>query len=269
MSEQPTATAEQRASTGGQPTATGEQRAATGGQPTGRRAGASPQAKRICAARVEGEVEDPRAKRWQRLPAVNVALHPVPIALQPTRYIRTAWAQRPYGMVRELSARAAHDGQRLHLLVEWVSPTRQIAAGERNPYGEHPFSGPDAFPDAVAVLFPSGGDAPIETMGADDAAINMWRWTAGVPDTVQSLIARGIATEQPVGERSELRARSAGAGERWSVLFSRPLGGGDEEPSFHPGGTGRVGFAAWCGANQERAGLMAACTAWIDLELDA
>jgi DMSO reductase family type II enzyme heme b subunit len=216
------------------------------------------------AKRLSATLSDPAAKAWAQVPAEPVALSATPIALLPSRTVRTAWATRPYGLVRELSAQVAHDGESIYVRLQWESPTRAPSAAADF---EGPIEGPDAFPDAVAVMFPSNGEAELQH-GSEEAPVSVWRWAAGTPDTVENLTATGIGTLRPADGPGGLWARSHAEGTRWQVVFGRPLAG-DGTPAFAPGTSISVGFAVWVGANQERAGLKASSQQWSEVMLDA
>lgn len=201
----------------------------------------------------------------------DVELATVPLADQQSRYIRTAWADRPYGSVRDVQAQAAHDGERLYLRLEWSSPTLEARAAEENPL-PNPIEGPDAFPDSVAVMFPSSDDAELDTKGSEEAPVEIWRWVEGAPETVEDLLATGLGTLRPAagnGNGNGLVARSGSEGTRWQVVFGCPLAAEPEvAPKLAPGGATRLALAVWAGGNQERAGIKSYSQRWIDLALE-
>jgi steroid C-25 hydroxylase gamma subunit len=215
------------------------------------------------AKRTTATLSDPSATEWAQVPSEPLALSATPIALLPSRTVRAAWATRPYGLVRELSAQAAHDGENLYVRVVWESPSRAPGAAEAFPY---PLEGPDSFPDAVALMFPSNGAAELQH-GSEEAPVAVWRWAAGAPETVEDLTATGIGTLRPTDGPNGLTARSNTEAARRQVVFRHPLAGGT--PAFTPGSNIAVGFAVWVGANQERAGLKASSAQWEELVLDA
>ncbi len=164
---------------------------------------------------------------------------------------------------RELRAQVAHDGVSIYVRLQWESPTR--APGAATEF-EGPIEGPDAFPDAVAVMFPFNGEASLQH-GSEEAPVSVWRWAAGLPETVESLVATGVGTLRPADGPGGLWARSHTEGTGWQVVFGRPLADGDA-PTFAPGASTSVGFAVWVGANQERAGLKASSPQWTQLTLE-
>ncbi len=221
------------------------------------------------AKRLTGALSEPGASAWQEAPVEHVALAAAPLADQQSRYVRTAWADRPYGFVRDLRAQAAHDGERFYLRLEWSSPTLEARGADENPFS-NPIEGPDAFPDSVAVMFPSSDDAQLDTKGSEEAPVEIWRWAEGMPETVEDLLATGLSTLRPAnGDGADLVARSGSDGARWQVVFGRPLATEPEAaPKLAPGAGARLAFAVWAGANQERAGIKSYSQRWIDLALE-
>jgi DMSO reductase family type II enzyme heme b subunit len=220
------------------------------------------------AKRLTGALSDPGASAWAQAPVEHVVLATVPLADQPSRYLRTSWAARPYGLVRDLRAQAAHDGESFYLRLEWSSPTREAREAEVNPFS-NPIEGPDGFPDSVAVMFPSGDDAQLDTKGSEEAPVEIWRWAEGMPEVVEDLLASGLGTLSPADGSGGLQARSGADGSRWQVVFGRPLvSEQDTARRLAPGESTKVAFAVWTGANQERAGIKSYSQRWIDLALE-
>lgn len=220
------------------------------------------------AKRLTGALSDPGAGVWAQAPGEQVALAAAPLADQQSRYVRTAWSDRPYGLVRELVAKAAHDGESFYLRLEWSSPTRKARKTQQNPFA-NPIEGPDAFPDAVAVMFPSGGDPKLESKGSEEAPVEIWRWAEGMPEIVEDLHAAGLGTLQTAAADGGLWARSGADGARWQVVFGRALATEqDVAPRLEPGAGTRVAFAVWAGGNQERAGIKSYSQRWLELALE-
>ncbi len=220
------------------------------------------------AKRLTGALSDPGASAWAQAAVEHVALSSAPLADQPSRYARSSWADRRYGLVRDLRIQAAHDGESFYLRLEWSSPTREARDAQENPFS-HPLEGPDAFPDSVAVMFPSNGDAQLETKGCEGAPVEIWRWAEGMPEVVEDLLATGLGTLRPADGGSGLWARSGAKGSRWQVVFGRPLAcEQDTPPRLAPGASTLMAFAVWTGANQERAGIKSYSQRWLDLALE-
>lgn len=195
------------------------------------------------AERRSDDLADPGAAGWADAETVTVALGPIALEAQPTEYIRVKWADRPYGTVREVRVAAAHDGRRLAVRLEWEDSA--------TPNTE--------FPDAGAVYFPAGGDAPVATVGAPDAPVHLWYWQADLADA-KRLEGRGPGAFRPTGTNG-VAAAAALDGGRWAVVLT-----GELSDAVTDGHT-RVGVAVWDGANEERAGLGAVSSEWIPLEV--
>ncbi|MCC6383041.1 MAG: hypothetical protein IT304_11085 [Dehalococcoidia bacterium] len=195
------------------------------------------------AARMNGDsstLSDPGSERWRDIPAVAVALAPVPLAAQPTEYIRQAWAGRPYGQTAEAMVAAASDGDRLYVRVEWEDDSR--------PHGE--------FQDAAGVIFHNGSDVALATMGKDGAPVPLWYWENGRPAPLH-LMSTGPGVVEKVADAVPA-ARALLNESRWSVVFSGPAGSNSHA---------RLGVAVWNGSNEERAGLAAVSREWLPVEL--
>lgn len=180
------------------------------------------------------------AAGWPDAQAATVALGPIPLEAQPTEYIRVKWEDRPYATTREVRVAAAHDGRQLAVRLEWDDSTVPNAE----------------FPDAGAVYFPAGDDAPVATIGAPGAPVCMWYWQADRPDATR-LEARGPGRFRPSGDDPVTASATLDDGQ-WSVVLTGEL---------DDAGAGRIGVAVWDGANEERAGLGAVSSEWIHLEI--
>ena len=201
---------------------------------------------------------DPASPEWGKVPVETISLGGTPLAGQPSRYIRTVWADRPIGGVRFLSVRAAHNGQDLLLRLEWTDESRDADFKSRG------------FPDGAAVLFPLNGEAPLATMGSDKAPVNAWFWRADQPDQARNVQAHGIGTVED-SEKSRIAARSQWKDDAWRVVLCRPLAVADQEGEavqLKAGGSTKVAFAVWEGNNGERAGIKAISKQWRELSLE-
>jgi len=198
---------------------------------------------------------NPASPQWQRVPEEVVPLIGTPLHLQPTRYIRATWADRPYGVVRSLRVRAAFSSSHLFIRLQWPDPNRNVDRGDGT-----------LFPDAAAVLFPLNGDAPLLTMGSPQAPVNAWYWRADL-ERPQNLVAHGLGTVERA-EGPELWARAQWQEGQWHLVLARALeGGGATAVSLSPGAKVKVAFAVWEGGNQERAGLKSFSGQWRELEI--
>jgi DMSO reductase family type II enzyme heme b subunit len=199
---------------------------------------------------------DPDAKAWGKIDREVVELAGMPLNLQTSRYVRTVWADKLIGKVRAVSVRAAHDGERLAIQLEWNDDTENKEFADR------------LFPDAVAVMFPSNGDAPLVTFGAPDAKVNAWFWRADLEDG-ENLVAQGLGTDTPTGD-TPIAGRGVWRDSRWSVVVSRPLKGkGADNVKLGPGKTVKAGFTVWEGSNRERGDLRSYSRQWHELALEA
>lgn len=191
--------------------------------------------------RIAGALADPAAEAWRSVDDVAVPLAPVALEAQPTEYIREAWKDRDYGQTAEARVKAASDGERLYLRVEW--------ADDPAPNGE--------FQDAVSAIFPTNGSGVLATMGDEEKPLAMWFWEDGRPGPLR-LLSRGpgVVAKESAGE---LAAKGVLEGGRWSVVLSGPAEAAAKR---------KVALAVWNGTREERAGLAAISQEWLPLELD-
>jgi DMSO reductase family type II enzyme heme b subunit len=199
---------------------------------------------------------DPSAKGWGKIDREVVELAGMPIQLQTSRYVRTVWADKLVGKVRAVSVRAAHDGERLAIHLEWNDDTENKEFAER------------LFPDAAAVVFPSSGDAPLVTLGTPDAKVNAWYWRADLEEG-ENLVAQGLGTDTPTKD-TPIAGRGVWGDNRWSVVVSRELKAkGADNVKLTPGKAVKAGFTVWEGSNRERGDLRSYSREWRELVLEA
>lgn len=194
--------------------------------------------------RVTADLGAPDAPGWADVGAEAVMLAPIPLDAQPTEYIRTKWADRPYGAVGQVALAGAHDGATAWVRIEWT------ASGA---------AGPREFPDGAALYSPLGGDAPAATIGAEGSTVVLDLWQAG-RDGARALAATGPGRFRARSSGS-VGAAAVGGDGRWAVVFARPLA--------DVGAGGRLGIAVWDGAGEERAGIGAATPDWLDMTVEA
>lgn len=198
---------------------------------------------------------DPFRPQWERVPEEVVPLMRTPLHLQPTRYIRATWADRPYGVVRAVQVRVAFSSSHIFFRLQWPDAQPNMDYGDGT-----------VFPDAAAVLFPINGDAPLLTMGSPEAPVNAWYWRADL-SRPQNLVAHGLGTVAEA-EGPELWAHAIWRDGRWSLVLARALGeGGATAVTLVPGMVAKVAFAVWEGENQERAGIKSFSGIWRELEI--
>jgi complex iron-sulfur molybdoenzyme family reductase subunit gamma len=198
---------------------------------------------------------DPAAKAWAKIDREVIDLVGMPVHLQTSRYVRTVWADKLVGKVRAVSVRAAHDGERLAVRMEWNDDTKNTEFAER------------LFPDAAAVLFPSKGDAPLATMGSQDAKVNAWYWRADL-EQGENLVAHGLGTDAATDDAA-IDSRAVWDDGRWNVVLSRPLKTkGADNVKLTPGKKVNAAFTIWEGSNRERGDLRSYSRQWRELELE-
>ena len=183
------------------------------------------------------DLVDPSSGIWGDQAADTIPLRPVPLAAQPTEYIRASRADRPYGETAEVAATALRCGDKLYVRLEWQDDER--TNGE--------------FADAAAVILGSGDG--IVTLGRDDAPITLWYWAADREDA-QSLSSAGPGVVRK-NNGTSINAASKLNNNRWSVVLSGPAAEVNSS---------QLGVAIWNGSNDERAGL-AAISDWLPLEM--
>lgn len=199
---------------------------------------------------------DPGAKAWQKVDREVVDLYGMPVHLQTSRYVRTVWADKLIGKVRAISVRAAHDGERVAVQMEWNDDAKNTEFADRK------------FPDAAAVVFPTSADAPLVTFGAADAPVNAWYWRADLAEG-ENLVAHGLGTDRKT-DGAEIASKARWEDGRWTVVLSRPLKvKGAENVKLSAGKSVKVGFTVWEGENQERGDLRSYSRQWRELTLEA
>jgi complex iron-sulfur molybdoenzyme family reductase subunit gamma len=198
---------------------------------------------------------DPAAKAWEKVDREVVDLVGMPVHLQTSRYVRTVWADKLVGKVRAVSVRAAHDGERVAVRLEWADDTQNTEFADRQ------------FPDAAAVVFPTSADAQLATLGAPDAKVNEWFWRADL-ERPENVVAQGLGTDKPAAGVA-IDGKGAWNDGRWTVVLSRPLkASGADNVKLAPGKTVKVGFSVWEGSNQERGDLRSYSRQWRELTLE-
>jgi DMSO reductase family type II enzyme heme b subunit len=186
-----------------------------------------------------GELASPGSATWSSAAAETVKLGAIPVASQPTAYIREAWAKKAHGTTSSAKVAAASDAGRLFVRIEWADDAK--ANGE--------------FPDGAAVVFPGSGNGAVETLGSAAAPVGLWCWQQGRNEALE------IESHGPGVFRKQasdgIKATSALESGRWSVVLSGPATAAKG---------GKVGVVVWNGSNEERAGLGAVSQGWLGLE---
>ncbi|MCC6960165.1 MAG: hypothetical protein IT301_09995, partial [Dehalococcoidia bacterium] len=165
----------------------------------------------------------------------------VALEAQPTEYIRESWKDRDYGQTAEAQVKAASDGQRLYVRVEWAddsAPNRE-------------------FQDAVSAIFPTNGSGVLATLGDTEKPLALWFWEQGRPGPLRLLSSGpGVVKKDP---EANLGAKGVLADGRWSVVLSGPADVLQKQ---------KLGLAVWNGSRDERAGLAAVSQEWLPLEME-
>jgi len=204
--------------------------------------------------RISSVPTKPDSDEWATATRQDVALIATPLAMQPTGYIIKSWTDKPYGRVTTLGVEAMHDGATFAVRLSWEVPP----AGPRG----------DDFPPAIAIALPVKGPSPLVLMGTPEDPLHILRWQGGRHAGVRSIVARGIGTSdhgQHVNEKGAVKQD----GNRFTVVITRALGAGAGAAPLKPGVATKIGFAAWDGGNEERAGIKSFSTDWVELTLDA
>lgn len=213
------------------------------------------------AKRVEVETAvmmDPASSVWDGVEGEVVSLGGTPVQNQPSRYIRTAWAERAIGAVRTLMVKVAHNGRDILFRLEWPDVT-----ANREHMGI-------VFCDAAGVLFPLNGEAPLATMGSAEAPVNAWYWRADFEEAGQNIVARGLGTVEEVGG-GVVACRAQWERESWRLVLARSLALPQQAGQGVQLGVGqsvKVAFAVWEGGSGERAGIKAFSKQWRELVIE-
>lgn len=209
----------------------------------------------ITAARVPvatGPLLIPNGAGWTE-GEYPVSLVPTPLDAQPSEYVRTSWAQRPYGQLATVRLSAALTDSELYIRLRWLTPEPRNAITDNN-----------VFADACAVLFPRDGrSAELATMGDEERPVQAWHWRAGT-DTPFVIDATGLGTTSRIPIHGVGVAASWDRSE-WTVVFSRAIHA-DGVP-LEPGRHMPIGVAVWRGSLGERAGLKSHTPEWLSLRL--
>ncbi len=201
------------------------------------------------------ELLNPASPRWTRIKGEMVALEGTPVQLQPSRYVRAKWSDRPTGTVHAIKVRSAHNGRQLFFHLEWRDDTADREQSNA------------AFPDAAGVLFPINGDAPLQTMGQRKAPVNAWFWRAS-EQNARNVVASGLGTAEDAPGGRLLGASTWNRGV-WRVVIGRALRAprGAQAVTIRSSTPTKVAFAVWEGSQGERGGIKAFSNAWRELTL--
>jgi len=205
------------------------------------------------------ELLDPTSPVWRRARGSRVVLSPTPLDMQPTEYVRVSWKGRPYGKAASMRVSALHNGRKVFFRLVWEDDSANGKIADIN-----------QFPDAAAVLFPIAADAPLIGMGTKGKPVNAWFWRADW-ERPKNIAAEGMGSTQRRDDPA-LASKSRHARGRWDVVLSRSFSTNGAPPGtapLAPGTASKIAFAAWQGANQERAGVKAFSPDWQELQIEA
>lgn len=195
----------------------------------------------------------PDSELWAKAEQQSVDLIATPLAMQPTVYVAKSWQDKPFGRITKLDVVTLHDKSTFAIRISWEAPPA------RN----------NDFPPAVAFALPVKAIPPLALMGTPDAPMHILRWQGGKHHAgVRSIIAHGIGSSDHAPEVGQ-KASAKQDGNKFSVVITRALGSGAGAAPLKPGAKTKIGFAAWDGGNEERAGIKSFSVDWLDLVLEA
>lgn len=202
---------------------------------------------------------DPESEPWQRTKPDALPLMGTPLGLQPTAAIRSTWFGKKIGAIERVLISAIHNGEMLAIRMQWADPSETRTLSDST-----------AFPDAAAVAFPGVPGAPLVTMGAPGAPVNVWYWRADDDGAGRQLVAEGIGTSRTV-DQTLVRSHGVWKDGSWRVVIGRALRAEGSEPlvQLAAGKSTRFGVAIWEGASGERGGIKAFSGDWRGLDLAA
>jgi len=203
------------------------------------------------------DLADPLAVGWSTIDAETVQLDGTSIADQPSRYLRSAYTDDDVGAVHEVDVQVAESGSDLLIRLSWADENEDLAHQDRS------------FPDAAAAMFPLRGDAPLESMGAEDRPVALWYWRPDLDAEADELVARGLGTVEPIapGGNDPLSARSCHSDGRWAVVLRRSAAASAaDRADLTSTGTPQMALAVWEGSAGERGGLKSTSLHWHHLD---
>lgn len=178
----------------------------------------------------------------------RIQLMAAPPSIQPGGYVSKAYADRSEPGTQWADLVVESRGNGWHVFVAWPCPERRT----------NTTTDVDRFSDAAAILAPTTPDAPMMTMGNQDAPVDGWLWRA---DRTQGMrvTAHGFGTSERLDLPAHATVNGAWAEGRWGVSFDLPAWESLSRLRL-------IGVAIWQGAAAERAGLKSVSTNWIALK---
>ncbi|MGC4098935.1 MAG: ethylbenzene dehydrogenase-related protein [Nitrospira sp.] len=168
-------------------------------------------------------LDDPNAAAWTSAPPASFPMSP-----------QVHWKDRIQEVtVKDVSARALHDGNQVAILVEYSDPTQD----------------PD---DAAALEFMVGDKKAHFAHGqpmlqVEGGPVNIWFWKNKTNKAVD-MSAKGFGTLKPQ-EHQDVKAKGVYSNGTWKIVFSRNLSTGhaEEDVQITPGEFISIAFAVWDG----------------------
>ena len=239
-------------------------------------------------AEINSDLESVDDPKWDQISSQKITLTPIPLDGQPNSYIKLAWKDRPYGLTPTANLAVARNKSNLFTRLEWNLPTQSHYRDSADVSSESN-QGMDGrtfhteFLDGVGIFFPLSTktptgdrqyDSPPTTIGTRDEPVRLWRWQdrlavqADLP-AIKEVLATGPGVFRPFSsqlsqphiqaeETNNLRATSLYEQAKWAVVISAEL----DNLSL----PNKMGLVIWNGSNDERAGIAAVCSSWIDLD---
>ena len=139
-------------------------------------------------------------------------------------------------------------GSGWHVFVAWPCPDRRA----------NTTTDVNRFSDAAAILAPATPDAPMMTMGNQDAPVDGWLWRADREGGIR-VTARGFGTSERLDLPARTTITAAWSNGLWGVGFDVPGWESLRRQML-------IGVAVWQGVAAERAGLKSVSTNWITVQ---
>lgn len=204
------------------------------------------------------ELLDPNGSVWRTGRPEEFPLVPTPLKGNPAIVAVSPFIAEStdHGTVRSLKAAALHNGEAIAFRLTWAASGRDKIIDL------------DQFVDGAGVMFPVAKDANAVTMGSPGKPVNIWYWKGDMNGDAFDVVAEGYGTsERRPGSKTKLQSSAVFKDGMWSLVLIRPLSAKDGT-QFSAGATSGIAFAAWDGANNERAGRKSFSGAFNTLEIE-
>ena len=207
----------------------------------------------------DSELLDPNNAAWRTARPEEHPLVPTPLKGNPAIVAVSPFIAEStdHGSVRSIKAAALHNGESIAFHLTWAST------------GADKIIDLDQFVDGAGVMFPVVKDANAVTMGSPGKPVNIWYWKGDMNGDAFDVVAEGYGTsERRPGSKTKLQSSAVFKDGMWSLVLIRPLSAKDGT-QFSAGTDSGIAFAAWDGANNERAGRKSFSGAFNTLEIEA